>query len=67
MPTSLLDSVLSQTSWSAVEEELEKRKGFLLRQIVYDKLDNEDISLLRGEIRGIDWVLKLKSRRLTSE
>lgn len=67
MPSNLLDSILSQTSWNAVEEELVKRRDALMRQIVYDKLDNDQITLLRGEVRGIDWVLKLKSRRLTGE
>lgn len=67
MPSNLLDSILGQTSWNAVEEELVKRRDALMRQIVYDKLDNDQITLLRGEVRGIDWVLKLKSRRLTGE
>jgi hypothetical protein len=67
MTNTLLDSVLSQTSWSAVEEELVRRRDSLMRQMVYDKLDNDQITLLRGEVRGIDWVLKLKSRRITGE
>jgi len=67
MANTLLDSVLSQTSWSAVEEELDKRRQFLLRQLVYDNLTSEQIVLLRGEIRGLDWVLKLKTRRQSSE
>lgn len=67
MASTLLDSVLSQTSWSAIEEELQKRKDVLLRQLVYDNLSQEQTDVLRGEIRGLDWVLKLKTRRLHSE
>lgn len=64
--TDLLDSILSQTSWSAVEEELERRRSVLVRQMVYDNLSYEDYLRISGEIRGIDYVLKLKSRRLSS-
>lgn len=67
MTSTLLDSVLSQTSWSAVEAELDARKNVLIRQLVYDNLSQEQADILRGEIRGIDWVLKLKTRRLHSE
>jgi len=67
MTSTLLDSVLSQTSWSAVEAELDARKNVLIRQLVYDNLSQEQTDILRGEIRGIDWVLKLKTRRLHSE
>jgi hypothetical protein len=64
--SSLLDSILSQTSWGAVEEELQTRKDLLLRQIVYDNLSYENYLRLSGEVKGIDFVLKLKSRRLSS-
>ena len=64
--SNLLDSLLSQTSWVAVEEELTRRKDVLLRQMVYDNLSYEDYLRLSGEIKGIDFVLKLKSRRLNS-
>ncbi|CAB4171939.1 hypothetical protein UFOVP929_32 [uncultured Caudovirales phage] len=64
--SSLLDSILSQTSWGAVEEELQVRKDLLLRQIVYDNLSYENYLRLSGEVKGIDFVLKLKSRRLSS-
>lgn len=67
MASTLLDSVLSQTSWSAIEEELQKRKDVLLRQLVYDNLSQEQTDVLRGEIRGLDWVLKLRTRRLHGE
>jgi hypothetical protein len=64
--TELIDSILSQTSWVAVEEELQKRKDVLLRQMVYDNLCYEDYLRLSGEIKGLDFVIKLKSRRLSS-
>lgn len=64
--SNLLDSILSQTSWVAVEEELQIRKDLLLRQMVYDNLSYEDYLRLSGEIKGLDFVLKLKSRRLSS-
>ncbi len=65
--SNLLDSILSQTSWSAVEEEISRRKDVLLRQLVYDNLSQEQSDVLKGEIRGLDWVLKLKARRLHGE
>ncbi len=64
--TTLLDSVLSMTSWGAVEEEVKKKKDSLLHQLVYDNLSYEDYLRLSSEIRGLDFTLKLKSRRLTS-
>jgi hypothetical protein len=64
--STLLDSVLSQTSWVAVEEELQIRKDVLLRQMVYDNLSYEDYLRLSGEVKGLDFVIKLKSRRLSS-
>jgi hypothetical protein len=64
--SNLLDSILSQTSWMAVEEEVQVRKDLLLRQMVYDNLSYEDYLRLSGEIKGLDFVLKLKSRRLSS-
>jgi len=63
----LLDSVLSQTSWSAVEEEVGRKRDVLVRQMVYDNLSYEDYLRISGEIRGLDFTLKLKTRRLTSE
>jgi hypothetical protein len=63
----LLDSVLSQTSWSAVEEEVTRKRDVLVRQMVYDNLSYEDYLRISGEIRGLDFTLKLKTRRLTSE
>ena len=62
----LLDSILSQTSWSAVEEEIERRKSLVLRQMVYDNVTYEEYLRLAGEVRGLDFLLKMKSRRLTS-
>jgi hypothetical protein len=64
--SNLLDSLLSQTSWVAVEEELTRRKDVLLRQMVYDNLSYEDYLRLSGEVKGLDFVIKLKSRRLNS-
>ena len=64
--SNLLDSILSQTSWVAVEEELQTRKDSLLRQMVYDNLSYEDYLRLSGEVKGLDFVIKLKSRRLSS-
>jgi hypothetical protein len=64
--STLLDSIVGQTSWIAVEEELQIRKDLLLRQMVYDNLSYEDYLRLSGEIKGLDFVLKLKSRRLNS-
>lgn len=61
----LLDSVLSQTSWHAVEEEIERRKAVIMRQLVYDNLTYEEYLRLSGEARGLDWLLKLKTRRLS--
>jgi hypothetical protein len=63
----LLDAVLNQTSWSAVEDEVSRRRDVLVRQMVYDNLNYEDYLRLSGEIRGLDFTLKLKTRRLTSE
>lgn len=63
----LLDSVLSQTSWSAVEDEVNRKRDVLVRQMVYDNLSYEDYLRISGEIRGLDFTLKLKTRRLTSE
>lgn len=64
---SLLDSVLAQTSWVAVEEEVNRKRDILLRQMVYDNLSYEDYLRISGEVRGLDFTLKLKSRRLNSE
>lgn len=61
----LLDSVLSLTSWSAVEEEIERKKAAIMRQLVYDNLTYEEYLRLSGEARGLDWLLKLKTRRMT--
>ena len=63
--TELLDSVLSLSMWSAVEEEIQRKKDMLLRQMVYDNVTYEEYLRISGEVRGLDFTLKLKSRRIS--
>tara|TARA_B110000503_G_scaffold123920_1_gene189964 strand:+ start:101 stop:265 length:165 start_codon:yes stop_codon:yes gene_type:complete len=51
--------------WSAVEEEIQRKKDMLLRQMVYDNVTYEEYLRISGEVRGLDFTLKLKSRRIS--